>query len=122
MFALLGCSFALPVDEREKAPVVEILSSTLDHNPEGGYDAQYEGADGTRRNEQGEIKNKGTDDEALEVHGSYTYINDQGEEVVVTYTAGVNGFVPQSTIIHPKITEVAAAAQYLPREEPEIKA
>lgn len=122
MFALVGCSLALPVDEREKEPVVEILSSTLEHNPEGGYETQYEGADGTRRDEQGEIKNKGTDDEALEVHGSYKYINDEGDEVVVTYTAGVNGFVPESPIIHPKITEVAAAAQFLPREEPEIKA
>lgn len=122
MFALLGCSLALPVDEREKAPVVEILRSTLEHSPEGGYNAGYESEDGTRRDEQGEIKNKGTDEEALEVHGSYTYIDDQGREVLVTYTAGVNGFVPESTIIDPKITEVAAAAQYLPREEPEIKA
>lgn len=110
------------MDEREKAPPVAILSSTLVHSPDGGYNTGYEGEDGTRRDEQGEIKNQGTKDEALEVSGSYTYTDADGQEVLVTYTAGVNGFVPHSSIIHSKITEVAEAAQFLPREEPEIKA
>lgn len=51
-------------------------------------------SDGQAKEETGEIVNKGTENEALEVHGSYSYIGDDGQEYIVEYTAGVDGFQP----------------------------
>lgn len=95
------------------------MRSESNVTPLEGFKFGYESGDGTVRDEEATLANKGTDDEALEVNGSYSYINDQGDEVVVHYTAGVNGFVPRGSVINPKITEVAEAAKDLPKSEPE---
>ncbi|XP_017068724.1 endocuticle structural protein SgAbd-6 [Drosophila eugracilis] len=111
--------YALPV-ESEPEPV-QILKSEVNKKEDGGYDTVYEGSDGTKRVEEAFVVDKGTDEEALEVKGSYKYINDLGEEVEVFYTAGKNGFVPYGTIINPEITAVAEAAKDLPKAEKEEK-
>lgn len=77
----------------------------------------YESGDGTVRKEEASVVDEGTEDEALEVKGSYKYINSEGEEVEVFYTAGKNGFVPYSSIINSEISAVAEAAKDLPKEE-----
>ncbi|XP_017124315.1 flexible cuticle protein 12 [Drosophila elegans] len=104
---------ALPV-EPEREPVA-ILKSETNKRVDGSYDSVYEAADGTKRQEQASVVDEGTDEEALEVKGSYKYINDLGEEVEVFYTAGKNGFVPYGSIINPEITAVAEAAKDLPK-------
>nr|XP_016928117.1 endocuticle structural protein SgAbd-6 [Drosophila suzukii] len=109
-----ACCHGLPV-ESEREPIA-ILSSEINKKANGGYDTQYSGADGTSRKEQADLVDEGTDEEALEVKGSYKYINDLGEEVEVFYTAGKNGFVPYGTSINPEITAVAEAAKNLPKE------
>ncbi|KAH8407573.1 hypothetical protein KR222_007147, partial [Zaprionus bogoriensis] len=101
VFALvLACSCALPVDEEK--PVVEILHSQTDQKEDGSYNLSYATADGISRDENAALSNPGTDEEALEVNGSYSYFNENGEEVKVYYTAGVNGFVPRGSVIDPK--------------------
>lgn len=112
MFALLGCCLALPVDVAEPP---KILRSENEMSPDNGFKFGFDTEDGTRRDEEAKLNNE----KELEVSGSYSYYNDKGEEVVVFYTAGVNGFVPHGSIINPKITEVAEAAKDLPKEEPE---
>ncbi|XP_017038788.1 endocuticle structural protein SgAbd-6 [Drosophila ficusphila] len=111
--ALVICCQSLPV-EPEKEPVA-ILKSEVNKKADGGYDTKYESADGTSRSEEAVVVDKGTDKEALEVKGSYKYVNDLGEEVEVFYTAGVNGFVPYGSSINPEITAVAEAAKDLPK-------
>ncbi|KAH8372945.1 hypothetical protein KR009_008551, partial [Drosophila setifemur] len=104
---------ALPVEpERE---IVPILKSEIQKQDDGSYNARYESGDGTVREEEATVVDKGTDEEALEVKGSYKYINDEGQEVQVFYTAGKNGFVPYGSIINPEITAVAEAAKDLPK-------
>ncbi|EDV56511.1 endocuticle structural protein SgAbd-6 [Drosophila erecta] len=112
---LVACGHALPV-EPEREPVA-ILKSEIIKKVDGGYNTVYEAADGTSRNEEAVVVDKGTDEEALEVKGSYKYINDEGQEVEVFYTAGKNGFVPYGSIINPEITAVAEAAKDLPKPE-----
>ncbi|SPP74582.1 blast:Endocuticle structural glycoprotein SgAbd-9 [Drosophila guanche] len=115
---VLACGHALPVEsERE---VIEILSSETNKFEDGSYNSQYSTADGTSRHEEASVVDKDTEDEALEVKGSYKYINEDGQEVEVHYTAGKNGFVPYGSIINPEITAVAEAAKDLPKE-PEHK-
>ncbi|KAH8252796.1 hypothetical protein KR032_001897, partial [Drosophila birchii] len=92
---------ARSVDSHESTPVPILKSETNKHN-DGSYDTIYESGDGTKRQEDAAIVDAGTEDEALEVKGSYKYVNDLGETVEVFYTAGKNGFVPYGSIINPE--------------------
>lgn len=116
---MVACGQALPVDP-EREPVAILKSEII--KTEEGYTSAYVGADGISRNEEAFVVDKGTDEEALEVKGSYKYINEDGQEVEVFYTAGKNGFVPYGSIINPEITAVAEAAKDLPKAEKVEKA
>lgn len=43
----------------------------------------------------GQLKNPGTSDEHLAVRGSYKYKDPEGSDIIVTYVADENGFVPE---------------------------
>lgn len=121
IFVLFACLViaavsAAPTEEPERE-VVAILKSEINKYKDGSYDLHYESGDGTVRKEEASVVDEGTEDEALEVKGSYKYINSEGEEVEVFYTAGKNGFVPYSSIINSEISAVAEAAKDLPKEE-----
>lgn len=58
-------------------------------------------SDGFQKEEQGEIKNAGTDEESLAVTGSYSYVGDDGKTYSVKYTADENGFQPEGEHIPP---------------------
>ncbi|KAH8233514.1 hypothetical protein KR026_009124 [Drosophila bipectinata] len=111
--ALATVAFAFP--EGLEKEIIPVLKSEINKRPDGSYDSAYETANGIVHNEEATIQDKGTEDEALEIKGSYKYINDLGEEVEVFYTAGKNGFVPYGTSINPEITAVAEAAKDLPK-------
>nr|XP_016999173.2 endocuticle structural glycoprotein ABD-5 [Drosophila takahashii] len=113
---VLSCCHGLPVEREEREPVA-ILEIETNKKNDGAYDTKYTSADGTSRKEEATVVDRGTEEEALEVKGSYKYINDLGEEVEVFYTAGKNGFVPYGTSINPEITAVAEAAKDLPKPE-----
>ncbi|XP_064547952.1 endocuticle structural glycoprotein ABD-5 [Drosophila montana] len=120
VLGVLACGYALPVAEEKE--FVAILKSEVNKNEDGSYQVNYEGADGTERKEEASVVDAGTENETLEVKGSYKYINDKGETVEVFYTAGVNGFVPYGSIINPEITSVAEAAKDLPNtQQDEVK-
>lgn len=56
---------------------------------------RYETSDGQTREEQGVLKNPGTDNEALSVTGSYSYLGPDGVIYSVRYIADENGFRPE---------------------------
>ncbi|XP_059612611.1 endocuticle structural glycoprotein SgAbd-5-like [Phlebotomus argentipes] len=68
-----------------------------------GYDFSYSTSDGQSRDEHGEFhrKNYGDtdDDEYLEVRGSYSFIGDDNRIYTVHYTAGVNGYQAEVTVM-----------------------
>lgn len=120
LFACLAVAAvsAAPTDVPQlEHEIVPILKSEINKHEDGSYDLHYEGGDGTVRKEEANVVDEGTEDEALEIKGSYKYINSEGEEVEVFYTAGKNGFVPYGSIINPEISAVAEAAKDLPKEE-----
>lgn len=123
MFACIAAiANAAPATKNEEEhEVIPILKSEINKSEDGSYQLAYESGDGTVREEKAVVINAGTKDEALEVKGSYKYIDEDGKEVEVFYTAGVNGFVPYSKIINEEISAVAEAAKDLPKEEPELK-
>ncbi|XP_034478344.1 larval cuticle protein LCP-17 [Drosophila innubila] len=106
-------------------PVIEVLKFERDQAPNGNFSFSYEGSDQSTRNEEGHLENAGTADETLEVSGSYRYIDADGQEIEVHYTAGKNGFVPVGTNIPKEISLLAKAAADLPNyseeEEQELR-
>jgi len=54
-----------------------------------------ETSDGKRHQEEGELKNAGTENEAMVVRGSYSYVGDDGQTYTVNYIADENGFQPE---------------------------
>nr|XP_014099055.1 endocuticle structural glycoprotein ABD-5-like [Bactrocera oleae] len=101
--------------EKEFVPIVKSVAERKD---DGSFVFSYEGADGTQREEVGIVKNAGTDEETLEVSGSYRYYDADGQLIEVRYTAGENGFVPQGTNILQEISAAAQAAAEVARRQP----
>ncbi|EDV56513.1 uncharacterized protein LOC6547138 [Drosophila erecta] len=119
LLALASGSLAASIGQvdstTEKREIVPLLKFETNKNPDGSFHFSYEGGDQSIRQEQGVIENAGTEDEALEVSGMYSYIDADGNTVEVHYTAGKNGFVPIGTIIPKEITELAKSAALLPK-------
>lgn len=107
----------------QKSEIVPILSSVQDKAYDGSYKFGYESADGTVRDEIGEVKNPGTEDEYVVVEGSYKYIDSNGEVVEVRYRADENGFVPYGKNIPEIISQSAAdnAAEAASKSSSDIK-
>ena len=76
-------------------PPIEIISFESENNGDGSYKFSYESANGIKAEEQGEVKNKGSDNEIQSVQGSYSYTSPEGQLISVTYVADENGFVAQ---------------------------
>ncbi|XP_076622871.1 cuticular protein 28 [Colletes latitarsis] len=65
----------------------------------GGYHFSYEQSDGQKREETAELKNEGTDDESLDVSGSFTFTSPDGHTYRVDYTADKDGFHPTINLV-----------------------
>ncbi|CAH4019051.1 endocuticle structural glycoprotein ABD-5-like [Pieris brassicae] len=74
---------------------VQILRYDSDNAGLGSYGYAWELSDGSKHEEQGQLKNQGTENESLVVQGQYTWVGPDGVTYVVTYTADENGFQPQ---------------------------
>ena len=55
----------------------------------------YETSDGVSRQEQAVLKNVGTDNEALSVRGTITWVAADGQQYTLNYIADENGFQPE---------------------------
>lgn len=62
----------------------------------------FETSDGVSRSEQAELKNIGTEQEALSVRGSISWIAADGETYTLNFLADENGFQPEGAHI-PKV-------------------
>lgn len=59
------------------------------------WNYSYETSDGVSAQAQGQLKNVGTDEEAISVQGSFSFVADDGQTYTVNYVADENGFQPQ---------------------------
>ncbi|EDV41236.1 uncharacterized protein Dana_GF23523 [Drosophila ananassae] len=84
--------FAMAVARPNEA---QILRQDSDVGPDK-WSSALETSDGTKIEEQGVLKDVGTEHEAAVVHGSYSWVDEKtGEKFTVTYVADENGFQPQ---------------------------
>ena len=56
---------------------------------------RYETANGIKADARGLLNNAGSENEALSVQGSFSFVADDGQTYTVTYVADENGFQPQ---------------------------
>ncbi|XP_073847836.1 endocuticle structural glycoprotein ABD-5-like [Musca autumnalis] len=120
ILALATTALAAAIESTtEKREIIPLIKYDRVNNPDGSFQFSYEGGDKSFREETAHVVDAGTEDEALEVSGSYRYIDEDGREVEVQYTAGKNGFIPVGTNILPEISEGAMAAAKAANEQAE---
>ncbi|XP_037812001.1 larval cuticle protein 65Ag1-like [Lucilia sericata] len=71
-----------------------VLKSESEVGPES-FQYAYATSDGVEAEAQGQLKNVGTEEEAIVVKGSYSFVADDGQTYTVNYVADENGFQPQ---------------------------
>ncbi|KAJ8732076.1 hypothetical protein PYW08_014806 [Mythimna loreyi] len=76
----------------EKTQDVQLLRFESDNDGLGNYNFAYEQSDSSSRNEQGELKNAGTENEFVSVRGSYSWTDPEGVTHTVNYIADENGY------------------------------
>ncbi|KAG5330988.1 CU17 protein, partial [Acromyrmex heyeri] len=117
--ALVAVAIAAPVDNTSPIPIVK---QALDGpNPDGSYNYNYETGNGIHAQEEGHLNNVGTDNEALEAHGSFSFTDADGQTYQISYIANENGFQPQGAHLPtapPVPPQILRALQYI-AEHPE---
>lgn len=63
------------------------------------FKISFETSNGISQQQSGKLKNAGTDTDAIEVNGSYSYTDGSGKKVSVTFVANENGYLPQVSIL-----------------------
>lgn len=58
-----------------------------------------ETSNGIKQEEQGQLNNPGTENEAISVRGQYSYTGPDGQVYTIVYIADENGFQPQGAHI-----------------------
>ena len=88
--ALFALALAAPLQPND----VQILHADSEVGPES-FKFGFETSDGTSHSQEGQLKNIGTEQEAIVVHGSYSFVGDDGVTYSVRYVADENGFQPE---------------------------
>lgn len=90
--ALVAVASAAQLSGNEPIPILRQQSEV---NFDGSYVSSYETGNGISADEQGSLKNAGTDAEAEQVNGQYQYTAPDGQVIQLSYSADENGFQPQ---------------------------
>nr|NP_001299125.1 flexible cuticle protein 12-like precursor [Papilio xuthus]BAG30723.1 cuticular protein CPR4B [Papilio xuthus] len=94
--ALLVCAVAaVPIDPQ----TAETTDQKFDNIGVGPYSFSFQTNDGKSVYAEGQLKNQGTEGEALEVRGQYSYTGDDGQVYTITYIANELGYQPQGAHI-----------------------
>ncbi|XP_013187361.1 flexible cuticle protein 12 [Amyelois transitella] len=86
---------ALAAPQRGPDADAQVLRYESDNIGVDGYNYGFETSNGISQQEQGQLKNAGSENEAISVRGQYSYTGPDGVVYSVTYVADENGFQPQ---------------------------
>ncbi|CAH1988043.1 unnamed protein product [Acanthoscelides obtectus] len=84
---------SLTQQQGEPIPIVRYENEGV--NADGSYQWSLETGNGIVAQEQGQIKNAGSENEAAEVQGSFQYQAPDGTPISMNYIANEGGFQPQ---------------------------
>uniref|UniRef100_A0A182Q833 Uncharacterized protein n=1 Tax=Anopheles farauti TaxID=69004 RepID=A0A182Q833_9DIPT len=93
---LVASVLSAPVDDPQNAEILRYISENIGID---GYRFEFATSDGTSRTEEAELRNPGTENEAIVVRGSYSYTGPDGTVYVINYVADENGFQPEGAHI-----------------------
>ncbi|XP_011151374.1 endocuticle structural protein SgAbd-6 isoform X2 [Harpegnathos saltator] len=96
IWALVAGVLAAPQNPNE---ITVVKQEEVNNIGVGGYHFSYEQSDGQKREETAELKNEGTDNEAMSVVGSFSFIAPDGHTYRVEYTADETGFHPTINLV-----------------------
>ncbi|XP_055387531.1 endocuticle structural glycoprotein SgAbd-3 [Condylostylus longicornis] len=118
-FCLIFAVVVADVKElKQQVPIIN-LESNVEHN--GNFHYQYESGDGTKANQEGQLKQVDPENAGESVSGQFQYVGDDGQTYSVSYTADENGYIPQGDHIPtpPPVPEaIARALAYLATAKP----
>ncbi|XP_011214355.1 endocuticle structural glycoprotein ABD-4 [Bactrocera neohumeralis] len=83
---------------RPQGPTTEpipIIRQEQEVNFDGSYKFSYETGNGIQADEEGYLKNAGSEAEGTSAQGSFSYTSPEGVPIRITYLADENGFQPQ---------------------------
>ncbi|XP_062137362.1 flexible cuticle protein 12-like [Drosophila sulfurigaster albostrigata] len=89
--ALFALAVASPVNPDADAVV---LRQDADVGPEN-FKYAVETSNGINAESEGHLEGQGTEEEGIEVRGSFSHVGPDGVTYTVTYTAGKDGYQPQ---------------------------
>ncbi|KAJ8929893.1 hypothetical protein NQ314_017358, partial [Rhamnusium bicolor] len=93
----------------------QIIRSDSDISPEGNYQYAYETENGISANEEGTLKNIGTE-AAIVAQGAFQWSAPEGEQIQIQYIADENGYQPVGSAIPtppPVPAAIARALEYI---------
>ncbi|XP_050315090.1 endocuticle structural glycoprotein ABD-5-like [Anthonomus grandis grandis] len=91
---LLAVTLAAPQVNPADAQA-QVVKYDSDNTGIDGYNFAFETSNGISQQEQGTLQNAGSENEVMQVRGSFTYTGADGVVYTVTYIADENGFQPQ---------------------------
>ncbi|XP_028158521.1 cuticle protein CP14.6-like [Ostrinia nubilalis] len=91
VFALVAAALAAP---QQYPQDVQVVRYELNNGSPDAYNFAWELSDGSKHQEQGQLKNQGTENEAISVQGQYAWVGPDGVTYIVSYIADENGFQP----------------------------
>ncbi|XP_063701189.1 endocuticle structural protein SgAbd-6-like [Culicoides brevitarsis] len=92
LVAVLAVAIAKPVDDSKDAVILKYENDNIGID---GYRFAYETSDGVSRSEEAQLKNVGTENEAMAVRGTVTWVAADGQTYTLNYIADENGFQPE---------------------------
>ncbi|XP_030746751.1 flexible cuticle protein 12-like [Sitophilus oryzae] len=99
-FAIFAVALAAPQNPADVQ--AQVLRYENDNIGVEGYNFNYETSNGISQQEQGTLQNAGSENEVMQVRGSFSYTGPDGVVYTVTYIADENGFQPQGAHIPSK--------------------
>ncbi|XP_034946163.1 endocuticle structural glycoprotein SgAbd-8-like [Chelonus insularis] len=89
-----------PIASAPADNVIPIVSQSQDGpNPDGSYKWSYESGNGIKAQEEGQLENAGTENEAMKAVGEFSYTGDDGVPISLKYDADKDGFKPEGAHI-----------------------
>ncbi|XP_030023460.2 endocuticle structural protein SgAbd-6-like [Manduca sexta] len=96
LFCLVATVLTSPIPSQYPDPEnVQVLKYENEYIGPGKHRYSFEQSDGTQQEQEGELKNAGTEDEIYVVRGSFSWVGPDGVKYTVHYVADENGYQPE---------------------------
>ncbi|XP_047984032.1 flexible cuticle protein 12-like isoform X2 [Leguminivora glycinivorella] len=95
----VAAAVAAPQHQHNPDADAQVVRNELNNIGLDGYQFVAETSNGIKHQEEGQLQNVGTENEAISVRGQFSYVGQDGVQYTVTYVADENGFQPQGAHI-----------------------